>query len=289
MIRRAAAVVLALTLNPMLLRAQDMVLTVTVASAEVHQGPSTVNPVIGQVSRGAVLLVSRNLGSWVRVVWPDAPDGVGYVHITMGRLGPASVEASAAKSPKTSSAPSPTTMTTARRARTSVGEQVAPRGPLNVMPASHVFGAGGLIASTSSVGASVRAWHNNRLGIQLGFTRDAMTSDAAPGRVTSMQVEPGIVYALLDHVSDYVWIRPYVGSVVSVRHQTLTLASPVVLESTSDNGVGLRVFAGSELTLASIPRLGLSADLGYRRFPTSFTGFETSPLSVSFAGHWYIK
>src|SRR5688500_9478536 len=95
MVRRIAAVVLAFALSPGLARAQDAVLTVTVVSADVHKGPSTVTPVIGRVSRGAVLPVSRNLGSWVKVPWPDAPDGVGYVHVTMGRLGPPSADGSA--------------------------------------------------------------------------------------------------------------------------------------------------------------------------------------------------
>ena len=110
MVRRIAAVVLALSLNPTPAHAQDAVLTVTVLSADVHKGPSTVTPVIGHVSRGTVLPVSRNLGSWVKVAWPDAPEGVAYVHVTMGRLGPSNGDAPAAKpSPRTSSAPAPAT------------------------------------------------------------------------------------------------------------------------------------------------------------------------------------
>ena len=42
MIRRVAAVVIALALNPALLRAQDTVLTVTVQSADIYKGPRTV-------------------------------------------------------------------------------------------------------------------------------------------------------------------------------------------------------------------------------------------------------
>ncbi len=289
MIRRAAALILALTLNPALLRAQDTVLTVNVPSADVYKGPTTVTPVIGHVSRGTVLPISRNLGSWVKIAWPDAPDGVGYVHVTMGRVGPPSADAPVRNvSPAVSSTSAPVTATIPLRGRTSVGEQVVPRGQLNT-PASHIFGVGGLVGSMSNVGATARAWRYNRLGIQVGFTRDAMTSAGGAGRVTSMQFEPGVVYGLFDRVSDYVWIRPYVGSAVSVRHQTLSIAAPVALESTADNGVGFRVFAGSELTFASIPRFGLSADLGYRRFPTSFPGFEADPLSVSISGHWYIR
>jgi len=289
MIRRAAALILALTLNPALLRAQDTVLTVNVPSADVYKGPTTVTPVIGHVSRGTVLPISRNLGSWVKIAWPDAPDGVGYVHVTMGRVGPPSADAPVRNvSPAVSSTSAPVTATIPLRGRTSVGEQVVPRGQLNT-PASHIFGVGGLVGSMSNVGATARAWRYNRLGIQVGFTRDAMTSAGGAGRVTSMQFEPGVVYGLFDRVSDYVWIRPYVGSAVSFRHQTLSIAAPVALESTADNGVGFRVFAGSELTFASIPRFGLSADLGYRRFPTSFPGFEADPLSVSISGHWYIR
>lgn len=290
MIRRAMAIIIALTLNPVLLRAQDTVFTVSVPSADVYKGPSNVTPVIGHVSRGTVLPVSRNLGTWVKVPWPGAPDGVGYVHVTMGRVGPPKAEApSTNMSPRASTAPAPATTTIPPPTRTSMAEHVAPRRQLYVTPASHIFGVGGLAGSVSSFGATARAWRNNRLGIQFGFTRDAMTSDVAAGRVTSMQFEPGVVYALFDRVSDYVWIRPYVGSVVSLRHQTLSVSAPVALESASDNGVGFRVFGGSELTFASVPRFGLSADLGYRRFPARFPGFEANPLSVSIAGHWYIK
>ena len=229
MVRRMAAVVLALTLNPTAVRAQNAVLTVTVASADVHKGPSTATPVIGHVSRGTVLPVSRNLGSWARVDWPGAPEGVAYVHVTMGRLGLSNEDASAATvSPRTSSAPAPATSAPASAETTippvtrgPAGGRIAVRGELTDTPVTHIFGVGGLVGSTSSFGATMRAWPSDHLGIQLAFTREAMTSDVAAGRVTSIRFEPEVVYALFDHVSDYVWIRPYVGSGLSVRHQTL--------------------------------------------------------------------
>ena len=61
------------------------------------------------------------------------------------------------------------------------------------------------------------------------------------------------------------------------------------MEPTSDNGVGVRVFGGSELTFASVTRFGLSVELGYRRLPIAFPGFEADRLGVSIAGHWYFK
>jgi hypothetical protein len=298
MVRRMAAVVLAITLSPTPVRAQEAVLTVTVLSADVHQGPSTVTPVIGHVSRGTVLPVSRNLGSWARVVWPDAPEGVAYVHVTMGRLGPSSADASAANtSPRTSFAPASGTSAAASATTTippvtrrPAGERMAVRGELNDTPITHIFGVGGLVGSRSSFGATARAWRSDHLGIQLAFTRDAMTSDVAAGRVTSIRVEPGVVYGLFDHVSDYVWIRPYVGSVLSFRHQTLKVSAPAPTAPASDNGMGFRVFGGSELTFAGLQRFALSAELGYRRFSTTpFPEFEADRLSASIAGHWYIK
>jgi hypothetical protein len=260
--------------------------------------------VIAHVPRWTVLPVSRNLGSWVRVDWPGASDGVAYVHVTMGRLGPSNADAPAtAKVPRTVSAPAPATSapapatSEAASATTTIPpvtrrpgrERIAVRGGPTDTPVTHIFGVGGLVASRSSFGATARVWPSDRLGIQLAFMRDAVTSDVAAGRVTSIRFEPGVVYALFDRVSDYVWIRPYVGSALSVRHQTLKVPAPAGLESVSDNGLGYRVFGGSELTFAGVPRFGLSAELGYRRFPTPFPGFEADRLSVSIAGHWYVK
>ena len=289
MIRRAAAVVLALTLNSALLSAQDTVLTVTVPSADVYKGPTTVTPVIGRAPRGTVLPVTRNLGSWAKVAWPDAPDGVGYVHVTMGRLASPGAVPPAASAVSRPTPESETAMTTPR----TIARQV-PRDEMTVVdqstgaPISHIFGVGARVGSTRSFGGTARVWRNDRVGIQLAFTRAVMTSGDAAGRVTSMQVEPGAVYALFDHVSNYVWIRPYIGSGLSFHHQSLSVSSPDLVQP-SDNGFGFRVFAGSELTFASAQRFGLSVEFGYRQVPAPFAGFDPGPMTVSIAGHWYVK
>ena len=271
-------------------------LTVDVPSADVHKGPSTVTPVIGHVPRGTVIPVSRNLGSWVRVAWPDGQDGAGFLHVTMGRIEPARADAPTANAPAGNVPPHVVRRACGRGCRR-MQRRRAHRSAIRSRraasrtspPVSHVFGVGALVGTTSSFGATARAWRNNHLGIQFGFTRDAVSSDVAAGRVTSVQFEPGVVYALFDRANDYVWIRPYVGSVVSFRHETLSATGPVALETTSENGVGFRVFGGGEMTFGSMPRFGLSADLGYRRFPTPFPGFEAGPLSASIAVHWYMK
>jgi hypothetical protein len=300
MFRGTAAVVLALTLSPVLARAQESVFTVNVPSAEVYQSASNVTPVVGHASKGTELPVLRNLGSWVKVTWPDGPDGVGYVHVTMGHFGRADAEpAPAPVSRRASAAPAPAPQAGAIPPRAATppapaapaptNERVVPRGQQNLRPISHIFGVGGLASSTSNFGATARAWRKNHLGIQLALARDAMTSDVAAGRVTSVQVEPAVMYALFDRVSDYIWIRPYVGSSLSFSHQTLTIPAPIALEPASDNGVGVRFFGGAELTYAAMTQFGLSVDVGYRRSPTLFPGFEPRPLSVSIAGHWYIR
>jgi len=290
MIRCAATVVLAITLHPMLAGAQDTVITVNVPSADVYRGATTASPVIGHVSNGTVLPVVRNLGSWVRVPWPGAEDGVAYLHVSMGIICPVGAAAPVARpAPRSSSAPAPPTITTPPPTRAPANERVVPRSQPNVRPISHIVGLGGLFGSTSRFGASARTWRNKHVGIQMAFTRDTMTSDVAADRVTSWQVEPGFVYALFDRVSDYVWIRPYVGTALNFGHQTLEAAAPLAFGPTSDNSVGLRVFGGGELTYAGMTQFGLSVDVGYSHVPTSFPGFEARPLSVSISGHWYIK
>ena len=305
MIRRAAAVLLALTLYPASLHAQDTVFTVTVQSADVHKGPSTASQIIGHASRGTSLTVSRNLGSWVQVPWSASPDGLGYLHMTTGRVAataaPPSVTtaratsdpqpaASAAAGSSTSPrAPGAVPMTSAQRTPGSTGDRLPPSSQPGGSRISHVVGLGGMVGSMSTFGATARWWHDKHLGVQAGLTRDSMTSEAAPGELTSTQIEPAVVYGLFDRVPGYVWIRPYVGTGVSFRHQSLTVPAPDPAQPTSDNGMGYRFFGGGELTFASVTQFGLSAELGYRHVPTPFAGFEPDHLTLSIAGHWYIK
>src|SRR5215470_6269879 len=180
MIRRIAAVVLALTLNPAFLHAQDDAFTVTVPSASVYKGPSNATPVIGHASRGTALSVSRNLGGWVKVAWPDAEDGVGYVRMSTGRIGGPDADASATNAPPREASASPgANAASASAARTSAGQQPAPRGQSRSSQISHVFGVGASLAPMNGVGATARAWRKNHLGIQVAVMRDAMTSDFA--------------------------------------------------------------------------------------------------------------
>ena len=299
MMHRAVVVALALVCSPAILHAQDTVLTVSVPSADVYKGPSNVTPVIGHLARGTEVPVLRNLGSWVRVPWPSAPDGIGYVHVTMGRLSsPADVGARPARpaaqgSSASGSASSPSPSPSPAAPQSGMLPRTVPRDRVVVRnqdgsTISHVVGVGGAIGSVRSIGATGRMWAGNRLGVQVGFTRETLKSDASAAHVTSMQIEPALVYGLCDVVGDYLWIRPYVGSGLTVRHQTLH-ESPAAGERPSDTGLGFRVFGGSELTFAGASRFALSVEAGYRRYSTPFDGFAADRFVASIAGHWYIK
>lgn len=302
---RAAVVVFALALTPAPLHAQDSVFTVSVPSADVHKGPSIGTPVIGHVNDGTVMTVRRNLGSWVKIDWPAGPDGFGYLHVTTGRLGsrgpdiPTSTPtppSAAVSRASTSSSPAPpasdaSSATPVRRQAhrpSRPREEVIVATPQHATAISHVLGIGGLFGSTSSFGATSRAWRADRLGVQIAFSRESMTSAAAPGRVASIQLEPAVVYGLFDHVSDYFWVRPYVGGGVAIRHQNLEHATPASGDAAS-TGAGVRIFGGGEWTFAGAPRFALSVDAGYRRFTTSFAGFEPPRFSAFVSGHWYVK
>jgi hypothetical protein len=120
------------------------------------------------------------------------------------------------------------------------------------------------------------------------MSRSSLAGVEMPGRVRSLQFEPSLLYRLPDHVGDYLWVRPYLGSGVNLRRQTL-IAGPGGGPSVSEQTVGLQTFGGGELTFAAVPRFALSVDLGYHWLRTSFAGADLGGPGVSLSGHWYVK
>ena len=88
MIRHAAAVIVGLCLSVPPLSAQTTTLTLKVSAtaAVVHKAPTLASPVIGKALRGTDLVVTREVGDWVKVSWPTAADGVGYVRTNVGTI-----------------------------------------------------------------------------------------------------------------------------------------------------------------------------------------------------------
>ena len=166
MIRQAAAVVVVLLLSPSWVTAQGTELTVNVASASVHKSPSNASPVIGQVARGAKLAVTREVGDWVKVAYPSAADGVGYVRMSMGSDGDRGrrlhgADPGAPRRARTRSPTQPAPAWRHRRGRAGpdrkspAGSHTAP----SASGTSHKFGLGAHLGGPSfGIGGSARAW-----------------------------------------------------------------------------------------------------------------------------------
>jgi hypothetical protein len=325
---------------------------VSEASASVHKSPSVASPVIGKAPRGTALVVTREVGDWVKVSWPSAADGAGYVRVSAGTLGDgnapavANSNAVAAKTPAPS-APTPAAKTAAAKtpapagARTAAAKPAPAKAPASagskavaaaetpapvgskaaVMPTTtpapvatantaqvpttrpsapspastlyvaptHLFGVGFVSGGSSmGFGGSARAWKKDRIGVQLEVSRYSFDSVDLLSRATSTDISPAILFALNDRVSDYVWVRPYLGAAAHLVHSSRTdLIFTDVSESA--NTVGARVFFGAEMAFSSVPKFALSADAGYYRLPEPFVGLEPGGMGFSISGHWYLK
>jgi hypothetical protein len=290
MFRHVRAAIFVILLSPGLVFAQGATFTITTASADVYKSPSTGSPVIGRAPRGTAHPVTRELGSWVRVEWPTSPDGVGFLHITTGRVvngaTPEVVRAAAGEAVKAiPPPPSPV----------SAYESVITR-PLNVnrgapaTPVPHVIGlgAGLMTGSPMGFGVTARAWRGNRVGLRVDVARLAMGSSATT-RVTSLQFEPSALVSLTDYVSNYFWLRPYVGAGLTVRHQTLRSGLTGAGGTLSDNSTGFQTFLGTEVTVANAPQLALSADITYSTKRSAFGAFDVGGLGVGLSAHWYVR
>ena len=141
--------------------------------------------------------------------------------------------------------------------------------------------------STLGFGGSARASVGHPFGIEVDVSRYAPTSAVAQQRMTSLQFAPSLLYSLPDKLTDYVWLRPYVGAGVTIYRSTLR-GTPVG-DSVTDNRLGRQVFGGAAVAFSSAPRFTLSADYGYRWPQTPFAGFDLGGRGLSVSGHWYVK
>jgi hypothetical protein len=274
--------------------APSMALTVGAAKAEVRKAPSLASPVIGQASRGTVLDVTRDIGAWVKVDWPDAPDGVGYVHESAGTLSNRpSRERRIADAVASLPPPEPAADVSAEVPMTNdVAREVANTAArtLYVPPPTHVVGLGGhLSARTPAFGFSSRVWSRHRLGVQVDFSRSQLASDLSADRVRSTEFTPSVIYSMPDYVGESLWLRPYLGGGVAMVRSKRYGGVPEVVQSESASTLGYRAFGGVEATLPGAARLAISADAGYQWAESKFEGFDPAGVRFSIAAHWYVK
>jgi hypothetical protein len=274
MTRCCIAILVLLLVVPARLSAQSAGFKVETASASVHKAPSIASPVIGQARQGAALEVTRDLGSWVKVPWPEAADGVGYIHVSTGaRTGGTVTKAAAPPAAQVAAVSGP----------------VAPA-PRYVVPPAHVVGLGGQFGgSTIGAGVNARTWFHDRLGLQLEVSRTSLTGPIASDRMTATQFAPSLLYSISNLVSDYVWVRPYLGAGPRVVRRTRGIIPQAGGAAVSQSSVGFQTFGGGEFTFAGMPRFSVSADLRYGWLDDIEPSFELDGLGFSLSAHWYVK
>jgi hypothetical protein len=301
MIRHVAAVAALLVLGSTPLYAQTSQFTVNVPTAAVRKAPSVASPVIGQAPRGAVLEITRDIGAWLKVAWPDAADGIGYVHQSMGtRSRPTTLEerVAVAVAMPSSATDADAAVAAAQSAMLQRSPDAIPLSPrtVYVAPPTHVVGLGGRLSGTTDdmtaggFGLTSRVWSRSRLGVQVDLSRSRRTSTEAPGRLTTLQFAPNAIYSLPDRVGDSLWLRPYIGGGAALNRATLKDDPLSSTPGVKDSSWQFRAFGGTELTLPAVARFAISADVGYVFWrQESFAGFEPSRVTFGLSGHWYVK
>ena len=276
--------------------AQGTHFTVSTPSASVYKAPTNVSPVIGQATQGATLEVTRDVGSWVKVAWSQAPDGVGYVRKsagTMGALGPAVPAAPAATpaaAPRASSRAAAAASASAPRRRRRPARPCghSRRLPAGYVAPSHRFGVGGQIGgSAMGAGFSVRGWSKSQQP-RRPVRRHALLDDER--RVLHADVVHAVRTARAVCVP-----RSRVGSHLAAalrRRRARTSCArrspirPTAL-AMSDTRMAAQFFGGTEVTLSAVPRLGLSADVGYQWYQSPFVGYTLDGMMLTLSAHWY--
>ena len=322
MIRFILAVAIAICLSPSQSYAQSQRFIVTSTSASIYQAPNVGSLVIGHSLEGAALDVRRELLGWIEVAWPTAAKGIAYVRAATGsiekpglnRAAPAvqrpmtideyvhgTSAAQAATSPAASGSTSPSAgyvadAVAAVSAGSTARQNVTTTNATYAAP-THFVGLGGRVGNVSTnfgdlatnIGATGRVWSRNRVGVQFEMFRDARTNAATAQRVASLQVAPSVLYALPNAVSDYFWLRPYVGGGATIGHSTLRSTNSLDVSSSSHKALGIQMFGGGEVTFAGVPRFALSADVGYQKARAGFAGFERRRLRFALSGHWFVR
>ena len=250
MTRPWIATIVLLLVAPARLSAQSAEFRVDTASASVHKAPSIASPVIGHARQGVALEVTRDLGSWVKVPWPDASGGIGYIHVSMG---------------------------------TRIGASLPRVAVASVVPAGEAAAASQSVAlwrrtmscrrrtSSDSVGSSADR-RSDRGSTRGPGSRSA--GAAARGRPHLVHRSDRFRSADRDSVCAEPPVLPVesrdrlrVGSALPGSRSSLVRQSLGVIPpggvAVSRSSVGVQTFGGGEFTFASVPRFSVSADLRY--------------------------
>ena len=315
--RYAAAIAVLVVMGTSPAYAQDTHFVVMTTSADIHKAPSTGSAVIGKAARGKTFEVRRELGSWVSVSWPDAEDGVAYLHVAWGRLShgaavqttavqsgavqagggqaplsPATGAAQSAARPLSAAVPATESEPFARDVQSAQPPRTSTLSPSGLRLPSHVVGFGGRIGMREmGFAATGRAWTHGPLGLQIEAGQSTYTPGAVTGQLRSMQLAPSVIFSLPDLVTNALWVRPYAGGGINLHRATLRSAFGGANEV--EQVIGSHIIGGAEFTSANVPQFAVSADLRQQWAPTifsdTFTDFDLGGFGVAFSAHWYVK
>ena len=138
----------------------------------------------------------------------------------------------------------------------------------------------------SGLAAIGRLWFAGPVGAQLEVGRATQTS-ASMLRMKVVDFGLNAIAELPDHVTNAVWVRPYVGGGMSIFRSSLVSTSGVSM--IDDTTRGYQAFGGAEFTFANLPQVAVSADVRNTWADTPFSGFESGGLGLALAAHWYVK
>jgi hypothetical protein len=287
------------------------------------------SPVIGKAPRGTDLVVTREIGDWVKVSWPTVGDGVGYVRTNVGTIARGGAEAKtnarAGLAAGATAAPAPSS--------TPVPDQAPEPAAATPSSAPASLAPAPTFAAAPTPTAAVPTPPVPAAETQSPTAVPERTIGAAPTRGMGVGIVGGSTPGF--GASARVWSKSSLGAQLQIsRHSfnstdllsraTATDIAPSLLFSMRDhpsdrlwwrpyiglaghyvhasrtdliflyatetaNTFGGRVFAGAEMAFARVPQFTISADAGYYHLQPPFEGLDPSGVGFALSGHWYVK
>jgi len=302
---------------------------VSTTTAAVHKAPTLASPVIGKALRGTDLMVTREIGDWVKVSWPTAADGVGYVRTNVGTIArggagaqtnaragvaagataapastpvpdqalklaavtPSSAPASPASAPTLASAPAPAPTAAVPTSPVPAAEtESATAVPARTIGATPTRGMGVGIVGGSTPGFGASARAWSKGS--LGAQLQISRHSFNSTDLLSRATATDIAPSLLFSMRDHLNDRLWWRPYVGLAgHYVHASRTDLIFLYATETAstVGGRVFAGVEMAFARVPQFTISADAGYYHLRPPFVGLDPSGVGFALSGHWYVK
>jgi hypothetical protein len=274
-------------------RSQTMVVKVTAERTSVREMPATDAAVVATVMKGDELDVLEARGAWYRVR-VKSTSREGFVHSLFVERSSGGSTTTPASSPSASQPPPASSSAPAASAPAASSSQRPPVATPQAAgsPAATTFGgerhlglgltSGGLAFGFSP---SFRLWTDSNLGFEV----NASFLDSYGYSVTA--VSPSVLMRVGEpkHAGGMVSFQPYWGAGLTWWHYSTGFYDyycDLPGADCSQSAFGFGGFGGAEITFEKVPKLAVSANLGFFSSP-DVLGY--GGLYLSIAGHWYFK